>query len=132
MSRRDPGNSSVRKSAVMPKGRDVDVHLVDDPGELLDLEGGVELRLAVDDVMHPLEGERWSPGPTVGAAFLAADLTTAPASTSYRRPRTCGRLANESRRAAAGVAALTRPAPGTRAAPGLCLILEPRASTSKD
>jgi hypothetical protein len=127
MSRRDPGNSSVRKSAVMPKGRDVDVHLVDDPGELLDLEGGVELRLVVDDVMHPLEGERWSPGPTVGAAFLAADLTTAPASTSRGAlgPADGWRAKVES-----GSGSCRSDA--TCAAPGLCLILEPRASTSKD
>jgi hypothetical protein len=36
-----------------PEGVHVDAELVDEPGQLLDLHGGVELRLVTDEVVHP-------------------------------------------------------------------------------
>ena len=45
------GEELSAKVAGDPEGEDIDVHLIDQPGELLDLGGGVELGLVTDHVV---------------------------------------------------------------------------------
>ena len=56
MSRREPGEELGAEVGGDAEGVHVDVELVDDPGELLDLHRGVELRLVTDEVVDPGPG----------------------------------------------------------------------------
>ena len=56
MRRREPGEQLGAEVGGDPERGDVDPELVDDPGELLDLARGVELRLVADDVVDPRTG----------------------------------------------------------------------------
>ena len=73
-SRAAPGNSRARKSVGDAEREHVDPELVDHPGQLLDLLGGVELRLVADEVVDR-------------AARACGARRRPPRSPSSRRPR---------------------------------------------